>query len=68
MEHPRQADLLYCSLEVSQLVSAWGEYINQTYQMIFSNRAPTDCVQYFTGIADTVQNYNYGGQMIQNQN
>ena len=31
-------------------------------------RAPTDCVQYFTGIADTVQNYNYGNQMLQNQN
>ena len=40
----------------------------QIFLMIFSNRAPTDCVQYFTGIADTVQNYNYGGQMIQNQN
>ena len=26
-------------------------------------RAPTDCVQYFTGISDTVQNYNFGQQL-----
>ena len=30
-------------------------------------RAPTDCVQYFTGISDTVQNYNFG-QQLQAQN
>ena len=30
-------------------------------------RAPTDCVQYFTGISDTVQNYNFG-QQLQGQN
>ena len=34
---------------------------------IFS-RAPTDCVQYFTGISGSVQNYNFaGGQMLQSQ-
>ena len=26
-------------------------------------RAPTDCVQYFTGISDTVQSYNFGQQL-----
>jgi len=30
-------------------------------------KAPTNCVQYFTGISDTVQNYNFGGQMLQAQ-
>jgi len=30
-------------------------------------KAPTDCVQYFTGISGTVENYNFGNQLIQNQ-
>ena len=30
-------------------------------------RAPTDCTQFFTGISDTVQNYNYGNQILQGQ-
>ena len=61
LEHPRQADLLHLSLEVSQ---SWFNII----QWRAWCRAPTDCVQYFTGISDTVQNYNYGNQMLQNQN
>jgi len=30
-------------------------------------KAPTDCVQYFTGIADNVQSYNFGDHMLQSQ-
>ena len=31
-------------------------------------RAPTDCVQYFTGVAGNVQSYNFGNQILQAQN
>merc|ERR1711997_400253 len=32
-------------------------------------KAPTDCVQYFTGISDSIQSYNFaGGQILQSQN
>jgi len=30
-------------------------------------KAPTDCVQYFTGISGNVQNYNFGNQLLQSQ-
>merc|ERR1712241_803702 len=31
-------------------------------------KAPTDCVQYFTGISGNVKNYNFGTQLLQSQN
>merc|ERR1712183_113470 len=31
-------------------------------------KAPTDCVQYFTAISDTVNSYNAGNQLLQKQN
>merc|ERR1712062_36432 len=31
-------------------------------------KAPTDCVQYFTAISDTVDSYNFGNQLLQKQN
>eukprot|EP00094_Tigriopus_californicus_P013726 TCALIF_13282-PA protein Name:"Protein of unknown function" AED:0.22 eAED:0.30 QI:0/0.88/0.7/1/0.77/0.9/10/0/349 len=38
------------------------------YQCDSLNKAPADCVQYFTGVSGTFQSYNYqGGQLIDNQ-
>merc|ERR1711997_428760 len=31
-------------------------------------KAPTDCVQYFTGTSGNVKNYNFGTQLLQSQN
>ena len=46
-------------------VSRWLELL-----IVFPNisRAPTDCVQYFTGVSGTVQSYNFGNQILQSQN
>ena len=34
-----------------------------------NSRAPTDCVQYFTGISGNVQSYNFqGAQLLQGMN
>ena len=32
--------------------------------MMFPLRAPTDCVQYFTGVSGSVKSYNYAGSQI----
>ena len=32
------------------------------------NRAPTDCVQYYTGLAGQIESFNNNDVMIRNQN
>ena len=32
------------------------------------NRAPTDCVQYYTGLAGQIESFNNNDGMIRNQN
>ena len=58
-QRPYQADSLSCQLQVSnctfgnlESVQTWSHY-----------RAPTDCVQYFTGISNQIYSYNFG-QML----
>ena len=43
--------------------------INYILFLISSNifRAPTDCVQYYTGVSGNVQNYNFGNQILASQ-
>ena len=36
--------------------------------LVTTLRAPTDCVQYFTGVTGTIQSYNFaGGQLLNSQ-
>ena len=38
------------------------------HTIVFKFRAPTDCVQYFTGTSGSVLSYNHaGGQLLQSQ-
>ena len=44
--------------------------INHIFFSLFSRnilRAPTDCVQYFTGVAGNIKSYNFGNQILQSQ-
>ena len=36
--------------------------------MTFVFRAPADCLQYFTGVSNTFQSYNYPTQYLDGQN
>ena len=46
-----------------------GESLKNIVSRMNIFRAPTDCVQYFTGISGNVKNYNFAGsQVLQSQN
>ena len=51
MEHPCPADLLLGFLQVA----------DHTLPPLQPPRAPTDCLQYFTGRSGTVYSYNFAG-------
>ena len=51
----------------SKLSSTTRDRINRINY--HNSRAPTDCVQYFTGISGNVQSYNFqGAQLLQGMN
>merc|ERR1711997_646715 len=57
-----------------ELVTTYGDTSTKSWNILArqiactsSWKAPTDCVQYFTGVSGTVQNYNFGGQLLQSQ-
>ena len=60
IQHSCQADILYVFLQVSvkRLIDCNRHYTKDLF------RAPTDCVQYFTGISGSVKSYNYAGAQL----
>ena len=54
---------MYCFLQVCNIIIE-----KNILKVFFHFRAPTDCVQYFTGTAGSVKSYNYaGGQVLAGQ-
>eukprot|EP00095_Tigriopus_kingsejongensis_P007869 maker-scaffold127_size327531-snap-gene-0.8 protein:Tk07869 transcript:maker-scaffold127_size327531-snap-gene-0.8-mRNA-1 annotation:"PREDICTED: uncharacterized protein LOC100161421" len=56
-------------IDIGALTGTRTYKIKATYYQCDSlNKAPTDCVQYFTGVSGGFQSYNFqGGQLIDNQ-
>merc|ERR1712064_129779 len=63
------------STDTITLTNTWASLTAKNYNILARQipctaeyRAPTDCVQYFTGTAGSVQSYNFqGGKYLQNQ-
>ena len=63
VEHPGSADSLHSKLQVSQ-VSGTERYKNCVGLNEWPQRAPTDCLQWFTGATGVVYSYNHAGGQV----
>ena len=63
VEHPGSADSLHSKLQVSQ-VSGTERYNNCVGLNEWPQRAPTDCLQWFTGATGVVYSYNHAGGQV----
>ena len=63
VEHPGSADSLHSKLQVSR-VSGTERHKNWVGLNEWPQRAPTDCLQWFTGATGVVYSYNHAGGQV----